>query len=283
MLLMIIAILIIAGLCLGSFVNALVWRLHSQAAENNKKKPDQHYLSQLSIAKGRSICPHCKHQLTTIDLIPVISWLMLKGECRYCKKSISAQYPIIELATAFLFIASYVWWPTVLSGAQISIFVFWLMLVVGFMSLIVYDLRWLLLPDRIVYPLGVIALVLSTTEVFTATRPLIAFLNLILAVVVGGGIFYVLFQVSEGKWIGGGDVKLGWLLGLIAGTPARSLLLIFLAAVFGSLFSVPLLATKRLKRTSTIPFGPFLIVAMIVVELFGASILLWYQKTVLKL
>src|ERR1700677_3953472 len=122
---MIIFILAIVGLCLGSFVNALVWRLHGQAAEKGKKKPNQDYLSQLSVAKGRSMCPHCKHQLANRDLIPLLSWLSLKGKCRYCAKAISPQYPLVELITALLFIASYIWWPVALSGAQIGIFVLW--------------------------------------------------------------------------------------------------------------------------------------------------------------
>jgi prepilin signal peptidase PulO-like enzyme (type II secretory pathway) len=280
---MIIAILAIAGLCLGSFVNALIWRLHGQTIENSKTKPNKRYIAQLSVLKGRSMCPRCKHQLSTRDLIPVVSWLSLKGSCRYCGKPISPQYPLVELATALLFIASYLWWPVALNGAQISIFVIWLVLLVGFVALIVYDLRWQLLPNRILYPLGAVAVAMAAIKVATAAGPAIALLNLILAVVVGGGIFYVLFQVSSGKWIGGGDVKLGWLLGLVAGTPARSLLLIFLAALIGSLCSLPLLLTKRLKRTSTIPFGPFLILAIIIVQLFGASILVWYRQTFIKL
>ncbi len=108
-----------------------------------------------------------------------------------------------------------------------------------------------------------------------------ALLETVLAVAVGGGIFYVLFQVSSGKWIGGGDVKLGWLLGLTVATPARSMLFIFIAALLGSLASLPLLATKRLQRNSTIPFGPFLIIGAIIVQLFGHTILLWYQRTFL--
>jgi prepilin signal peptidase PulO-like enzyme (type II secretory pathway) len=96
-------------------------------------------------------------------------------------------------------------------------------------------------------------------------------------VIIGGGIFYLLFQISAGRWIGGGDVKLGWLLGLITGTAARSVLFIFIAALFGSFISLPLLLSGRLKRTSTIPFGPFLILGAIVVQFFGADILNWYQ------
>jgi prepilin signal peptidase PulO-like enzyme (type II secretory pathway) len=115
--------------------------------------------------------------------------------------------------------------------------------------------------------------------IVTADSPPTALLNTILAVAVGGGLFYLLFQVSKGKWIGGGDVKLGGLLGLVAGTPARSLLLIFLASLLGSFISLPLLANHRLKRTSMIPFGPFLIIAAILVQLFGIGVLHWYRQT----
>lgn len=275
---MIIIVLAVVGLCLGSFVNALVWRLHEQAREAGRQKTDKEYLTRLSVASGRSMCPSCKHELANKDLVPLFSWLALRGKCRYCGKSISVQYPLVELFTAGLFVASYVWWPMTLNGSQIAIFILWLALLVGLVALLVYDLRWLLLPNRIIYPLGLIATIQAVITVATSSQPLLSIVNFILAVLVGGGLFYVLFQVSKGKWIGGGDVKLGWLLGLSVGTPARALLLIFLGAILGSLVSLPLLTTKRLKRTSIIPFGPFLIVAAIIVQLFGADILHWYQQ-----
>jgi len=253
-----------------------------QATQMTKKSSNKRDIAQLSVISGRSMCPNCRHPLAARDLIPLLSWLSLQGKCRYCTKPISPQYPLVEFATAILFIVSYLWWPNVLNGTQTSILILWLMLVVGFMALIVYDVRWQLLPNRIIYPLGLIAAALSVIQIASANRPAAALLNVILAVLVGGGIFYVIFQVSGGKWIGGGDVRLGWLLGLIAGTPGRSFLIIFLAAVLGSFLSVPLLLTKRLKRTSKIPFGPFLIIAAIATELFGASILQWYQRTFIQ-
>jgi prepilin signal peptidase PulO-like enzyme (type II secretory pathway) len=276
---MIIIALLVVGLCLGSFVNALTWRIHEQDTETTKKQPDRQYLNRLSVTKGRSICPHCKHVLTTKDLVPVLSWLSLKRRCRYCRKPISWQYPLVELATAILFIASYVWWPVNFSTAQTLIFILWIALLTGLLALLIYDVRWKLLPNRLIYPLSLVALAQAVIVVTIAHRPLIAALNAVLAVIVGGGIFYVLFQVSKGKWIGGGDVKLGWLLGLVVGTPARSLLFIFLGALGGSLVSLPLLANGRLKRNSVIPFGPFLIVGAIIAQLFGADILHWYRQT----
>lgn len=280
---MIIAILAVVGLCAGSFVNALVWRLHEQETQIGRKKPVKQYLKRLSISKGRSMCPHCHHELAAKDLVPVLSWLSLAGRCRYCRKPISLQYPLVELATAVLFVSSYIWWPEPVSGIQTLLLVIWLVLVTGLLALLVYDARWLLLPNRIMYPLGLLAGLYALLVIATAASPVIAFLNTILAVAVGGGIFYLLFQVSRGKWIGGGDVKLGWLLGLAVGTPAKAFLLIFLASVAGSLLALPLLAAGKLQRSSTIPFGPFLIAAAIVTVLFGADLLDWYQKTILLL
>jgi prepilin signal peptidase PulO-like enzyme (type II secretory pathway) len=271
---MIIAVLLVVGLCMGSFVNALIWRVHEQSRTKKTSK-------ELSVIHGRSMCPHCRHELAVIDLIPVLSWLMLRGRCRYCGKPISPQYPLVELITAGLFVASYIWWPMAFSGAQTAIFVLWLGLLTGFMALIVYDLRWMLLPDRIMAPLSVLAIAVAVIAILSAHRPLEALLNTIGAVVIGGGVFYVLFQYSKGKWIGGGDVKLGWLLGLIAATPARSVLFIFLGALFGSLSSLPLLFMGRARRNTVIPFGPFLIIALIVVQLFGHAMLAWYKRTFL--
>jgi len=153
--------------------------------------------------------------------------------------------------------------------------------VTGLMALLVYDMRWKLLPNRIMYPLAGLAAAYGLISACTADDVPKALLNLVLAVALGGGIFYVLFQVSGGKWIGGGDVKLGWLLGLLVGTPAKAILFIFLASLLGTAVTAPLLATKKLTRTSTIPFGPFLIVAAFLVVLFGSSFLNWYSGTFL--
>lgn len=269
---MVVLVLVVLGLGFGSFINALVWRIHEQA------KKGVGHAKELSILSGRSMCPRCKHRLGFFDLIPIVSWIALRGRCRYCHKAISIQYPLIEVITPVLFIASYVWWPMGLHGIQIAFFVIWLAILIGLIALAVYDSKWQLLPNRIIYPLSAVAALYAIIHIVANPRPLTALVDTILSVLIGGGIFYVLFQVSGGKWIGGGDVKLGWLLGLIAGTAGRSLLLLFLAAILGTLFSLPLLMTKRLSKNSKIPFGPFLIVAIVVVELFGAGILAWYNR-----
>lgn len=280
---MAIVALIVFGLCLGSFVNALVWRLREQELQAAKKKPNAEYVAKLSITKGRSMCPHCKHELAATDLIPVFSWVWLRGKCHYCRKAISAEYPLVELGTASAFVASYIWWPTEITGTEWVQFVVWLGALVALMALLVYDVHYKLLPDRIMALLGALGGVYVVVAITQAAEPLQQLLATILAVAVGGGIFYVLFQVSDGKWIGGGDVKLGWVIGLFVGSPALSFLVIFVASLLGTAASLPLLVSKRLSRASTIPFGPYLIIATVIALLFGQAILDWYQSTVIQI
>lgn len=294
---MIIVALLVLGLCLGSFVNAWVWRVHEVETELEKKHPDKKYIKTLSISRGRSICPNCKHGLSSLDLVPLISWFSLRGKCRYCNTPISYQYPIVEAVSGLLFISSYVLWPQDLIFAQVNsgrpklfagadfksdlIFLLWLGFLTCLIALFVYDFKWFLLPTSIVRYLGVFGALMTIILLSTKPNLLASIINTVLAVAVGGGLFYILHQISGGKWIGGGDVRLGWILGLVAGTPARSALFIFIASIIGTLISLPLLATKRLKRTSLIPFGPLLILGFIITQIFGFSILHWYQATFL--
>lgn len=269
---MIILILVLLGLCFGSFVNALVYRLHEQGKKKRTKE--------LSIINGRSICVHCKHVLAPHDLLPVVSWLSLGGKCRYCRKPISWQYPVVELLTAGLFVFSYLYWPYEFDRLGTTSFVFWLVLLIGFVALTVYDLRWMILPNKIVYTLFVVA-GLSSVSVLILGSDFGFLWGSLWGFLIGGGLFYVLFQVSNGKWIGGGDVKLGALLGIIVGGPMAAILFIFLASVSGSLVSAPLIITKKLKPTSKLPFGPFLLLGAFITYLFGASMIAWYQNQLL--
>lgn len=270
---MIIVLLIVLGLCAGSFVNALVWRLHQLQHKNLSAKQQ----NTLSVVRGRSMCTDCKHLLSATDLVPVFSWLYLRGKCRYCRKCISVQYPIVELLTAGLFAVSYIYWPVAVSGRGLFDIVVWLFALVGLVALTAYDLKWMLLPNTIVYKLMSLAIfgVLVDAFVFNQTDALFA---AIYGGLVGGGIFYVLFQVSKGKWIGGGDVKLGALLGILVGGPMNALAMLFVASLLGCIVSAVLLIFKKANPTSRIPFGPFLIVAAIIIKLFGVGLIVWYQN-----
>ncbi len=274
---MVILLLIALGLCLGSFVNALVWRLHEQ--DKPKKKQTK---ANLSIATGRSVCPHCTHALGFFDLIPVFSWLSLRGKCRYCEQPISWQYPIVELLTAALFVLSYVVWPYGFDPSGIFQFAVWLLFSTGFMALIVYDLKWMLLPDRIVAPLTALVIVQVVLLAVWQGNPQLV-LGAVWGVLCLAGLFYVLFQVSGGKWIGGGDVKLGIVLGALVGGPLNSIAVLFIAACLGTICAAPLLLTDKKAFGKRLPFGPFLIVATIIVYLFGQTIVGWYKRQFLLL
>lgn len=267
------------GLAFGSFVNALVWRIFQQDLPKKKRAASD---KDLSISTGRSMCPSCKHTLAWYDLLPVLSWVTLRGKCRYCQVAIGWQYPLVELATAGVFVGSYVYWPYSLTGIlEQTLFALWLIAVVLFMALLVYDIRWMLLPNRLIFPLITVAWAYAVVHIILADQPLKAVLESLCAVAVAGGIFYVLLQISDGKWIGGGDVKLGLALGLLLSTPQQSFLMLFLASVLGLLASLPALALHKYNLTSRIPFGPFLITATILTVLFGVSIVDWYSATFL--
>jgi len=275
---MIIALLGVLGLIFGSFVNALVWRLYEQEKLADKKgEKTAERRRELSITKGRSMCPNCGHELAAKDLVPVVSWVMLGGKCRYCRKPISWQYPVVELLTGMLFVVSYLAWPLGFYHVGLFQFALWLVFLVGFVALAVYDLRWFLLPDRIVLPLTILGLVqVAVTALWL--RSFTLFWQPIVAAGIIFGLFWLLFQVSKGAWIGGGDVKLAVLLGLLVGTPLRAFLVIFFASLLGTLVSVPLIARGKQGLQLRIPFGPYLLLATILVVLYGTPIVGWYQN-----
>lgn len=261
---MVIISLVLLGLVLGSFVNALVWRLHE-----NK-----------DWVRDRSECDFCHHKLGVLDLVPVFSWLWLRGKCRYCGQPISDS-PLVELALPALFAASYLWWPMPLQGEGLMLFVFWLVFLVGFCVLAVYDIRWFLLPDKVVFPLIGLALLQLGAQVIFFGGGLHDVLGAALGVAVISGSFLLIYTLSKGTWIGFGDVKLGLVLGVLAGGLLPAVLLLFVASVLGMLVSLPLVLAGRAGRKSHIPFGPFLLAAMVVVQLFGTDIINWYRHLVL--
>jgi leader peptidase (prepilin peptidase)/N-methyltransferase len=278
---MLIAALAVLGLIFGSFVNAFVWRLHEQEElRDRKKKPTKAQLDTFSILKGRSMCPDCRHELAAKDLVPLFSWLSLKGRCRYCGKPISWQYPAVEASTAVLFAVSYLFWPVDISGIGLFQFIVWLGFIVAFMALAVYDLRWYLLPNRIVYPLIVVA-ALETVIVAISGKDIGLLIQPLLGALVLSGTFWLLFQVSAGRWIGGGDVKLAVVLGLLAATPLKALLVLFFSSVIGTICSIPILLRGKKALKAQVPFGPFLLAATVVVVLFGQQIIDWYSNRLL--
>ena len=250
------------GLAFGSFVGALVWRLHEHK----------------DFVSDRSECEHCHHKLGVWDLIPVLSWVALGGKCRYCHKPIGWVAPVLELVVAGLFVGSYYAWPLSFDTWQSNLsFGLWLVYVVGLAALFLYDLKWMLLPNVLIFPLVGVAIVESAVRytVQVGVSPWDYLNSAIFGIVVLGGLYWVLYTFSKGKWVGYGDVKLGVFMGIALGFQ-RSILALFLANIIGFLVVLPGVVLGKLKRTSRVPFGPFLIVAFLVAFLLGDKIIDWY-------
>ncbi|HET9850064.1 MAG TPA: prepilin peptidase [Candidatus Saccharimonadales bacterium] len=259
--------LFILGVCLGSFVNALTWRL--------EKGKDW--------VRGRSQCPHCGHQLAARDLVPLFSWLILRGRCRYCKQSISVQYPLVELAGGAVFCLSYIFWPANLDQAgNLILFITWLVASVGLLALALYDLKYMLLPSKILYPIFFIAAAGQLIYLigFAPAKATYA-LGWLISVLIATGIFWLIFMVSKGRWIGYGDVRLGLVTGTLLHRPALAVLMIFLASLAGSVIAVPMLAIGKKTLSARIPYGPYLIAATFICLLFGPRLVDLYKQLLL--
>jgi len=242
----------ILGLIVGSFLNVVVYRL-------KQKK---------TFLRGRSFCPSCKRKLTLKDLVPLFSFIFQKKKCRYCKKKISWQYPLVEAAVGLLFVL--VWWHHM--GLELNawcsyggldlVCVLRDFIIASFLIIIfVYDLKYYLILDKVSIPLIIIALIFNLVLGMS-------FYNLLIGGLVGGGFFLVQYLISRGRWIGGGDIRLGIAMGIILGWPGV-LLALFLAYLIGSVGAVILLALKKKKWGSEIPLGTFLTVATFIWLLYG--------------
>lgn len=251
-------VIFVYGLIVGSFLNALLWRV-----KVGRK-----------ISQGRSVCPKCQHELAAVDLIPVLSWLWLRGKCRYCGEPISISYPIVELVTGLSFVLSYLIIRPVTPGNWID-FLFWLYILASLIFLAVYDLRWMILPDKVLLPAIVVALVWRLVDLAWLNQSSADLINYLLAALASGAGFYGLAAVSGGKWMGGGDIKLVLLMGLVLG-PSKMVLALLLAFNVAALVGVALIALKLKSRRDMIPFGPFLAGVTIVAYLYGNQMIELY-------
>lgn len=279
--------LAILGLFMGSFAGASVWRLRAlqlhEDHEAGEEVPadDRQEVGKLKLtklSKDRSVCLHCGHQLQAKDLIPLVSWVMLRGRCRYCKQPIGWFEPAIELAMAAFFVVSYVFWPTPLDTPLLVLqFACWLIAGVGLGTLFVYDAKWYLLPNKAMFPVMAIAAVYAATTIVDSNYSWAQILNVLASVATLGGLYYVIYVASHHKWVGYGDVKLGVVLGLLLADWRLGVLALFLANLIGTLLLLPLMMSGRLKRGSHVPFGPFMIAGWLLAGLFGHSIIAWYM------
>ena len=249
-----IVIFVLLGMVVASFLNVCCDRL---PAGKSLVYPPSH-------------CSACQHRLSAKDLIPVFSYLWLRGRCRYCQASIPRRLLWVEIATAVLF--GFAYWHYGLS-IELAIALFYISL---FMVLLVIDLEHGLILNKVVYPALVVALLISIF--FSIFLPQLEIVPEIKQAAIGGGIGLVVFLlvaiVSRGG-MGWGDVKLAALIGLVTGFPLIIVALL-MGIILGGLVAGLLLALKIRKRKEAIPFGPFLSVATIVTLLWGSDILNWY-------
>jgi len=248
---MITALIIITGLALGSFLNVVIYRIPQK----------------LSIVKPGSFCPSCGKPVKFYDNIPVLSYIILKGRCRYCRSEISVRYLIVESLTALLLLFLYLKFG--LSGAFLTYSVLTLFLIP--ISLI--DIDHGLILNKLTVPgciLGIILVILLQIETWQ---------SMLAGAVAGGGssllIGFLGTVFLKKESMGMGDVKLLILTGIYVGFPG--VLLGFFYGVFiAALYIVVRMALKSLKIGETIPFGPFIAIGTLVHILFGKAILLWY-------
>jgi leader peptidase (prepilin peptidase) / N-methyltransferase len=241
-----IVIAALMGLAIGSFLNVVIVRL-----------PEHR-----SLWRTRSACPACGAGIAWYDNVPLLSFAVLRGHCRGCKTGIPWRYPLVEATTAALFaLAFYRFGP----GPDLVVAT---VLLAALVAITVIDLRLQIIPDAITLP-GTLTGVIANV----ATQRL-SIVDSLLGIALGGGIFLVIILVSRGG-MGGGDMKLGAMLGAFLGWKV-ALLALFIAVLLGGMFAIALLLSGARGRKDAVPFGPFLALGGAIGLFAGEGLLTWY-------
>lgn len=260
------------GLLIGSFLNVVIWRV----PRGESLVPSSH-------------CPHCDAAIRPWQNVPVISWLALGGRCAGCRGKISARYPLVELGTgvAFALVAAWLVWATGFptgSGAEIASWWLALAALLWFagagIALAAIDLEHRRLPDAIVLPsLGVVTVLLAASAALAGDW-------LRLGQTLGGGaaLFagYLLIAIVYPAGMGGGDVKLAPLVGVVLGWVGWSAVVVgaFAGFLLGALWGVALMLLRRGGRKTALPFGPFMLLGAWIGIVGGGAVASWYLRLV---
>jgi leader peptidase (prepilin peptidase)/N-methyltransferase len=268
---------LVFGLLVGSFLNVVIYRIPKMmqresdnyvANEMGKELP---HTDRFNLMVPRSACPHCGHQITALENIPVISWLVLRGKCSACKAPISARYPAIELLTGLL--SAVMVWTFGSGWMGLATLVFlWLLVAMTFID---FDTQ--LLPDDLTYPLLWLGLLLNLNGTFVPLRD----------AVIGAAAGYLalwsvywLFKLATGKeGMGYGDFKLLAALGAWLGWKMLPTI-ILLSSVVGAIVGISLIVVARRGRDKPIPFGPYLAAAGLIALLYGEPIMRYTQTLI---
>ncbi len=253
----------IFGLFIGSFLNCVSCRI---------------FLEEDFVLKN-SYCPHCSHKLSAADLVPVFSFLLLKGKCRYCEEKISWQYPLAELATGIVFLLIY-WYLGfsllgLFTGYEIwNLIYLWIafsLLVIAF----IYDAKHYIIPDKITFSGIIISLVWIIFSYHSGAISSNQFIGHINIALLSSLFFFFLWLFSKGKAMGFGDVKLVFFLGLLLGF-SKMIVALFFAFTVGAAIGLLLISSGDKKIKSQVPFGPFLIAGTLFALLLGNQAIDWY-------
>ncbi|TSC59117.1 MAG: leader peptidase (prepilin peptidase) / N-methyltransferase [Candidatus Peregrinibacteria bacterium Greene0416_19] len=240
---MLVATFVLLGLAFGSFGNVLILRLPRRR----------------SIA-GRSACPRCRALLRWYELIPVVSFLFLRGRCGHCGAAISWQYPVVEAGSALLFLAALFHERGGVLTALPLACALWLLFLIA-----VTDARTRLIPDALSLPFLLVSVLYAVAaDAFSWWGPLLA-----------GGFFALQWVMSRGRWIGSGDILLGLGIGALLSAWQSVYLFLTLSYVTGALYACALLLLRRRTSKDMLPFGPFLALGAMLTVFFGDWMLWW--------
>ncbi|MGC2424564.1 MAG: prepilin peptidase [Nitrospirota bacterium] len=245
------------GLVVGSFLNVCIYRVPRRR----------------SIVSPPSACPNCGSKIKPWHNIPVLSYILLRGRCAHCGAGISPRYPLIELLNALFYVAALHRF-----GFRPASFLI-MALISAFIVVTFIDLEHQIIPDGITLPGIVLGLILGPLVLRNPAVPWhIGFINSLLGMVVGGGIFYLIAVLSRGG-MGGGDIKLIAMIGAFLGWKGV-LLTIFVGSLLGAVVGIWLMVFKGMKRKTPIPFGPFLVAGAMAAIFCGSAFLHWYGRLV---
>ena len=238
----------IFGLIVGSFLNVVIYRLPRGE----------------SIAYPASHCPSCSHALSSLENVPLISWIIQGGRCRHCRSPISSRYPLVEALTAALFALTALTFGVTLDAVAIAV------LAATLVAVVFIDLDHLLILDVVLVP----AALLGVVEAIAGGR----IVDALLGALAGATIFGLLFLITRGAGMGLGDAKLALVIGLFLGLHLSIAATAF-SFIFGSLLMVPVLAAGSRGRRDAVPFGPFLVLGAIA-ALYTPNALAWLPSLV---
>ncbi|RMD51641.1 prepilin peptidase [Candidatus Parcubacteria bacterium] len=251
-------IISLIGLFVGGFINAMILR-------NQKSLP----------LTGRSRCLVCEEPIQGADLIPIVSYVLLKGRCRHCAASIEWQYPVLELFTGIIFALFFIQafighnFPAFVNDGNWLLFLTRNLVIATFLLiLLVYDSRYFIIPDKFSLPPIILAILFNISLGADVSWLLLGGLLI-------GFFFAFQFLISSGRWIGAGDIRLGLLTGFLLG-PLYGAAAIVLAYILGALIGLLLIILKQKTWYDYMPLGSFIAIGNILMMLWGPRIIEWY-------